>query len=196
MAISVKRLARSVGQSFAGAVRPTVRMKIKFFDRSIIKRNWSKMNRVPLQRAGLLVRKIARQSIRKAKKKLTSGKSTKPSQPGRPPKSKSAGHPLKLIFAAPRKLGSSIIVGMVGFGGSNPVPGLHESGGQAKRIVFVETTKFKFKHTKKTSGKFAAKTVSRKRVAKFVRYPKRPTMVPALGLARSKMPQLWKGSLK
>jgi hypothetical protein len=42
------------------------RFKLQFFDRSIFKRNWSKVHRTPLKRAGLLVRKIAVQSIRRA----------------------------------------------------------------------------------------------------------------------------------
>lgn len=171
---------------------PKVNWKLVFFDRSVIRSNWKQMNRGPLSRAGLLVRRIARSSIRRGPKRLKGGKPPKPSQPGSPPKSRVEGKtpPFKMIFSVPNRLGTSVVVGMVGFGGkAEPVPGLHEHGGVTTAEVLE-----KIAETRRDSrGKFLRQR--RRRVTKTVRYAPRPFMFPALLKGRSKMPQLWKNSL-
>lgn len=166
-------------------VRP--KFKIVFFDRNVIKRRWNRMNKGPLQRAGLLVRKIARGSIKRGKKGGKAG------LPGRPPKSRQPGGtpPFKLIFTLPQRRGffTEQVVGMVGFGGAGqPIPGLQEEGGFAQRRVFVPGGQ---RRTKK--GRFGRKV--KKPIRKIVRYPKRPFMKPALAKASPKLPALWRNSL-
>lgn len=182
------------------------KFKLEYFDRSIIKKNWRKINESPIKKAGLQVRKIARGSIRRGNLKgkgkgnpFERAKSErKPSKAGKPPKSWGRGKspPFKMIYSVPNRLGTSAVVGMIGFGGSNPVPGLMEHGGTARRRVFQETKVFKHKHTRKSSGKYAKHSIRRKPMIKTVRYPERPFMFPALMKAKDRMPQLWKGSLK
>ena len=161
------------------AIRP--RFKMVFFDRRIISRtNWKKMNQGPLHKAGMLVRRIARGSIRRGRINRKGGRT--PSKIGMAPKSWGRGKtpPFKMIFTLPSRLGTNQIVGMVGFtkGMSTPVPGRHEHGLPGSSRVFKN---------KASKGK---------RVRKIVRYPKRPFMTPALIRAKSLLPQLWRGSLK
>jgi len=168
------------------AIKP--RFKLVFFDRKIIRRNWSRMNRDPLQRAGLLVRRIARGSIRRGKP------GGKPGLPGRPPKSRQLGStpPFKMIFTVPERRGffMSQVVGMVGFNtkGGQPVPGLQEQGGFAQRTVWIGTGK-----SRNIKGRFQRQ--KRKPVKKIVRYQKRPFMQPALVKASPRLPLLWANSL-
>lgn len=151
---------------------PKVNAKLVTFDRSVIRRNWSRMNKRPLMRAGLLVRKIARGSIRRQPNR------SKYSKPGRPPYSHDSGFaPFKLIYSVPDRLGTSEIVGMVGFG-NKAVPGLHEHGGTAPQHVF-----------RAVAGKV------KKVRTRTARYPARPFMSPALAKGRSKFPQYWRGAL-
>ena len=160
------------------------RGRLVAFDRSVIRRNWNAINETPLKRAGLLVRGIARGSIRRQPNKR------RYSRPDRPPRSHQSGKtpPFKMIYSVPEQLGSSVIVGMVGFGGSGePVPGLHEHGGSAKRSVMVWKTRHKRDGRRGPVLEFVRKTV---------RYPKRPFMLPALEKGKAKMPQLWRNAVK
>lgn len=158
-----------------------------FFDRSIFKRNWSRMNQTPLQRAGVKVMLNARQSIRRVQALTPKGKPTKPSKPGRPPKSRSPGDPFKRIFTVPDKFGTSQIVGPVGFGSKGvPVPAIHEHGLKVLRSVIER------RQRRNRLGQYA--TVSRKRVKKLVQYPERPFMVPALNKVIPQLPMLWRSS--
>jgi len=178
--------------------------KLIFFDRSVIRSNWKKMNQSPLRKAGHKVRQFARGSIRRRSMvNKRSGKrktmwDRKPSPAGTPPRSWTGGKtpPFKMIFNFPQKLGTSEIVGMVGFGGDQPpVPQIHEEGLSAVRMVREKYTVFKHKNTKKTSGKYAAKKEKFRMKKKRVKYPRRPFMQPALETARGKFPELWRGAL-
>lgn len=155
--------------------------KMVFFDRSVIRTNWKKINARPLQRAGALVRKIARQSIKRDRRRkvFRSGKRGaygQPSKPGTPPFSRDAARSFKLIFNMPYRFGTTEIVGMVGFGQRDPAPGMSEHGGFARRRVFMK-------------GKSMVKVV------RSVKYKKRPFMLPALYKGKSSMPELWRNSL-
>lgn len=91
--------------------------------------------------------------------------------------SRDAQKSFKLIYNMPHRLGTSEIVGMVGFKNfSNPTPGLHEHGGYARRHVFMSRK-------------------STVRVVRSVKYPKRPFMVPALQKGRTELPGLWRNSI-
>jgi len=181
--------------------RLSVSKRITVFDRSIIKTNWKRINRSPLQQAGIKVRQTAIGSIRTASERMRGLSKTarKPSKPGRPPRSwklrkKTKGRrggnpPFKMIFSVPEKLGTSVVVWMVGFTSkAQPVPGLHEHGGRARRTVYE-----KRRQRSKTSGRFIKSKGFP--VTKSVSYPERPFMFPALQKQRKNLPKLWKGSL-
>lgn len=176
-------------------IMPKPKVKDVFFDRKIIKRNWKVINESPLKKAGLVVRKVARQSIRRGKtiKTVLPKNKRKPSPAGRPPKSWKSGKtpPFKMIYSVPEKLGTSVVVGMIGFGKASgstmPVPGLMEHGGTARRRVFVKAGQ---RRTKK--GRFGR--IFRKPVVRSVRYPERAFMNPALKKVRTKLPHYWKGA--
>lgn len=174
---------RPIGGPFA--IRP--RMQIHFFDRSIIKTRWREINRDPLQSAGNLVRMIARGSIKRRKHKYG-----KPSPAGSPPRSRQPGTspPFKQIYSVPFRLGTSVIVGMVGYGGITPVPGLHEHGGSAVRKVYTYGGQRRLK-----SGRMGKKISIYK--PRMVHYPRRPFMEPALAraIALGRFPQFWQASI-
>jgi hypothetical protein len=97
--------------------------------------------------------------------------------------------PFKQIFSLPFRFGTSVIVGMVGYTRiSNPVPGLHEHGGIARRKVFTNLGQRRLR-----SGQWGKSQITYR--PKMVRYPKRPFMEPALQKARSRLPRLWFNSL-
>lgn len=160
-------------------IRPKV--KIQFFDRNIIRTRWRRINN-PLAAAGALVMRIARHSIKRRKKKVSSA--------GSPPFSHQPGAlpPFKMIFFKVHNLGTSVIVGMVGFGGQPAVPGLHEHGGVARRKVFSRLGQRRLK-----SGRMGRVAYSYK--PKLIKYPQRAFMVPALLRARSRLPNLWRGAI-
>lgn len=172
------------------------------FDISVIRTNWKRINRGPLTKAGNLVRAIARRSIKD--KSARAANKYKPSPVGKPPYSlrgktkaqKSGGgegRPFKMIYSLPDMWDTSVMVGMVGFRRSNPVPGVHEHGMQAQRIVAVAPGQ---------GGQGAFHTIfvpgvgfRRFRFAKkTVRYPERPFMAPALEKAVPTLPMLWQDS--
>ena len=164
-------------------------MRIHYFDRKVIKTRWPRMNRDPLLHAGNLIMRIARGSIRRRIKKRG-----KPSPPGMPPYSRKPGGtpPFKQIFSVPNFIRTSVVVGMVGYGGNPPVPGLHEQmqgqDGKAQRYVFRKGSQRRLQ-----SGRFGKRRTSYKR--ETVRYPKRPFMAPALRKTRSRLPHMWAYSL-
>lgn len=155
------------------------------FDRKVVSRNWRKINESPLKKAGLLVRKIARGSIRVRK-------GDKPSPRGSPPRSRAPGKPLKMIFSVPDSFATKTLVGFVGFNKNRvPTPAVHEHGLRARRKVFApEETQRRSKRT----GRFKRKR--KVAVTKIVHYPERETMEPALEKARPQIPKFWKDSLK
>ena len=178
-------------------VHPNVQML--FFDRGIIRNNWDRINRDPLQRAANYVRVVARNSIKRRKKRAS--RTSPPSPPGTPPRSRWQGTtpPFKQIFAVPERSRMNFrhFVGMVGYnvnsGGELPVPGLHEHGGIAERYIWNPARR-NMPQPRNSRGQFAPYPV-RRRIHARVRYPARPFMWPALLKTRSKLPHLWKHSL-
>lgn len=156
---------------------------LTYFNRNIVKTKWRKLNETPIKRAGLLVRTIARRSIR-------TRKSDKPSPAGEPPRSRAPGKPLKLIYSVPNSFATQAIVGPLGFNKDRvPTPSVHEFGERAIRTIFVREDN----QRRSTKGRFRKKR--RLPVRKTVKYQKRPFMAPALEKARPRLPALWKDSL-
>jgi hypothetical protein len=162
------------------------------FDRAIIHRNWNAINESAGKKAGLLVRRIARNSLRQVKH-------GRPSAPGMPPHShawryvmksgrrKATTAPLRLIYSVPEMMGARVIVGPVGFGDVHPVPEVHERGLTVPRMV-----------PKRGAKAIIDKRTGRKRFIRerrLVKYPARPFMWPALVKATPKLPAMWYGSL-
>ena len=164
-------------------IKPKV--QIHFFDRRIIRTRWRKINNNPLARAGALIMRISRKSIRR-RIKLRG----KPSAPGTPPYSRQPGAlpPFKQIFFRVMDLKTFVIIGMVGYGAPNPPPGLQEHGGVARRKVFTKLGQKRLK-----SGRFGKQQYQYK--PQMVKYPQRPFMQPALLRAMAQLPQLWRGSV-
>lgn len=154
------------------------------FNRKVIKQNWKRMHKRPMTRAGLLVRQIARRSIKVRK-------GNKPSPKGVPPRSRAASKPYKLIFSVTNNFATRVIVGPVRFGKQSGVttPELHEFGKSATRTII---TRKGVKQGRTTKGRF--KKIQTVMVRARVKYPKRATMRPALKVARPKLPALWKNS--
>lgn len=175
--------------TFKGArfVSATPSTKMTWFDRNVIKTRWPKFNKSRLQHAGNLVMRIARGSI-KRRRKLRG----KPSAPGTPPYSRQPGSvpPFKQIFSVPYRLGTSVIVGMVGYGSPNPAPGLQEHGGSAVRNVYSRNA-FANHRLRKIRNRGSRVTYQRR----LVKYPERPFMWPALKKAREALPHLWLNSV-
>lgn len=170
------------------------------FDRSVIKTNWNRINRVPLQRAANLIRIIARGSIKRRKP------GGPPSPAGSPPRSRygwrpkgqkqTGTPPFKMIYNKPTLLGTGQIIGMVGFGnnrlGELPPPGLHELGGRARRSIINPR---RGQQPRDSRGRYKRRMIP-SRIMRTVRYPKRPFMVPAVRKARSRLPAFWRDSVR
>lgn len=169
------------------------------FDPSIIRMNWKRINQHPLTRAGNLVRAIARRSIRETKRT--------PSKRGTPPHShvgygrgRSArggeNRPFKMIYSIPNMTYTSVMVGMVGFNPSRPVPGVHELGlsitnefratkgtSGARRITYKKRVR--------THSGYDRKFKTRWVVKRSQEYPERPFMAPALRRASPRFSSMW-----
>lgn len=169
------------------------------FDKRIIKTNWRKLNETPVKRFGLKVRRRAIHSIPKAERAKKEKTRRKPSKPGRPPKSRSPGHPLRLIYSVPINFGTAAVIGAVGFGQDlRPVPGRHEHGRTVsiavpqRRTTRTARSKKQSKAARKhfLSGRIKSKPLPR--IRKTVKYPERPFMKPALKKELVNMPYHWK----
>jgi len=109
------------------------------FDRSILKKRWKRWVDEPMAKKALYIRKVAINSIRNAHKAKTSAGFQSPSKPGRPPKTRAAGHPMRKIIAD--KIGTSTrktswAIGSVKLTSKQKgkhAPQLHEHGGKARR---------------------------------------------------------------
>jgi hypothetical protein len=96
--------------------------------------------------------------------------------------------PFKMIYSLPDKWGRSVLVGMVGFNRTDPVPGLHEHGGFKRTTVRIP---------KKVKGRKRKGQPARYyQIRKRVRYPRRAFMQPALERTKTKLPHLWKDSIR
>lgn len=100
----------------------TVSWKVtkQFFDKKAVTKRVDKATAKVLNRAGARVRKIMRFSLRRSKKK---------SLPGQPPRIHKKGPGLKTILYAYNPIEKNVVIGPVGWPGSN-VPKTLEFGGQ------------------------------------------------------------------
>lgn len=179
------------------AILPTYRTMFTF-DKSIIKRNWKAINEGPLKRAGLLARRIERQSIRKD---IT--KKQNPSKPGRPPKSRHPGHPFRMIYSIPNPLDTSVIIGHVGFYGGQTAMQIQEFGEQVRiSTVIPRTKKWQIKDPVKRAKVAAAfrsgklkRPKPQPRTTKIIKMPERPFALPALEKTAKRLPELWANSV-
>jgi hypothetical protein len=172
------------------------RAKLVYFDRSIIRRNWSRINEGPYKRAGLLVRRIARGSIRHTV-------SPRSSPPGKPPRSRHPSRAFKLIFSVPSS--RNVIIGMVGFKLSrHPVPGRHEHGDRIHGKVIDRRPRIRarnqfgqFKPRRKLTAKNWYHIKKKKPLVhvRSIHYPPRPFMFPALKKALPRLPSMWLNSV-
>lgn len=155
-----------------------------FFDEAKIRRSVRKAQQEQraLRRAGAFIRRTARSSMRKVKKRTTV------SSPGQPPRSHSSEPNLRTIFYIYDPQTTSMVVGPPLLPSSKnsrdslPVPGLHEHGGTAHRTVYADASNRPAKFRKK------------KRAA--IRLAKRPFMLPALEQNADKIPPLWRDSVR
>lgn len=168
----------------------TVKFKtFQQFDRNVFKKNWAQINEGPLKKAGLLVRRIAINSIGRTAKKA------KPRPPGMPPRNRSAGREIKKIFSVVNPRKATVIIGPVGFGRIS-VPALHEHGEGAVVTVRKKSQRDEAGRLRRNrKGRFKRSRYG-KPVRQFVKYPKRPVMVPAREKAQPMLPQLWRGSVR
>lgn len=177
-------------------VRPiqlTPKMRVQF-NQFIIKKNWSKINKTPITHAGLLVRKIMRGSIRHVT-------SNKPSPPGRPPRSRAKGRQFKMIYSVPNPAYTRVIVGHRGFGSSQTPMEIHEFGQRAERKIFIKRRRARSDKQRRAARKLFKEgkiKSNRKRryVIKTVQYPERKFALPALERAKTRLPRLWKNSIR
>ncbi len=142
----------------------TMKIKDVFFDRSAVLDRLDAARVKVLSKQGAFVRTAARTSIRKRKGT---------SSPGNPPFSHE-GSLRRLILFGYEGSSESVIVGPVGFEGSD-TPAALEHGGPSTRTFWS-----------KKNGRLAKKRVQIR---------PRPFMLPALEREKSKMPDLFKDAL-
>lgn len=188
------------------------------FDKSFLKRDWSKVNMTPLRRSGLWVRKIMIRSIRKVKSDrerlndFLTGKTkrfrrSKPSKAGSPPRSRYRGHPFRLI-ASEVLGGSAAIVGHIGFnpGKAKTAMSVHEFGQtvQVKQFVIPKKKRGRRRtaHARRAARKaYLAGKIPREAnpvviKTRTVKMPERKFAEPAMKKGAPKLPSFWKDSVR
>lgn len=148
-------------------MRLKFRMSGLFFNDERVISALTAASRQNLMKYGSYVRNAARRSMRKV------GKRGKPSAPGTPPKVR-RGQLKRFLFFVWDTFSRSVVVGPQSFfpGKIEQIPGVHEHGGTLTRR-------------------------SRKKKRSYVaRYPARPFMLPAHQKEISRLPGLWRDSIK
>jgi len=135
------------------------------FDRTVLgKRQFAHYNFEPIKRAGAYVRKVAVNSIRKSKPNKAGVRV--PSRAGKPPRSWSAAHSMRLIlFDTKGRLDNEVIVGPVGFGGPRPVTQLHEFGGSRRGTsvpILAKSRAHAIQQFKRRRGGYHNSSINRK----------------------------------
>lgn len=179
-----------------GGPRSMAGWKIYFFDRHAVSRAIGKKQATALGRFGGYLRRVAQTSMRYRKGA---------SPPGQPPsahkdkrlaglkRQKRARHNGALLreflFYAYDPAARSVVVGPQGFrtrGGATPVPALHEYGGTRAAYKGETITVRNPVGRDPRTGRFFSKGFHTVPVTGTVRYPKRPTMGPALQATKAK----------
>lgn len=171
---------------------------IKQFNQRIITKNWSKIQETPLKRAGLLTRTIMRGSIRRVKQSTKTGKLTKPSKIGKPPKSRATGHPFKNIFSEPFPKQGLVMIGHKGLGQRQTPMEIHEFGQSIRAKQFPKKrNRRKISDRQRLAAriKYLRGEIKNKPVpTKTIKMPKRPFAKPAMIKAKPRIIKFWKGS--
>lgn len=152
-----------------------------FFDRPKVIKATERANRRGLNETGRILRRSARDSMRRRKSA---------SNPGAPP-SVHAGQLKKFLFYSYSPQTESVVVGPVKLGNSD-VPRLLEEGG----TVHVRDKRIRVgpKTVRGANGRFEANR-EYTTVSGALRYPPRPYMVPALRKNVKQIPQKWKNAV-
>ena len=168
-----------------------------FFDRSIIKRNWSNINQGPLHKIGALARTVERGLIRKD----TSKKKT-PSKPGRPPKSRAPGHPFKRIYYVVNRFQTNVIIGHVGFGAAQTPMEIHEEGQRVriKRRIFKKSQRpiqdpLRRKRIRELFLQGRIRPGPHLTTSESIKMPERKFARPTVEKVAPRMPKLWENSV-
>ncbi len=171
---------------------------LKKFNQRIVTKNWSKIHETPLKRAGLLTRTIMRGSIRRVQRFTKTGRLTKPSKPGKPPKSRASGHPFKQIFSVPFAKEGKVIIGHQGMGQRQTPMEIHEFGQniQAKKFPKRRSKQRISERQRRTARvKYLRGLIKHKPVpTKTIEMPKRQFARPAMLKAKPRITKFWKGS--
>jgi hypothetical protein len=169
---------------------------------SIGRRNWNRINESPLKRAGLLVRRIMINKIRKDRSRLRN----KYSKPGQPPRSRASGHPFRRIYSIPDPSSEPrwVIIGHIRFKADNPtVPETHEFGKTRRTRVIAyppKTRKVSRRQAEAArrhflSGRIKATPNQFTIISRQVRYQKRPFAMPSLQAALPRIPPMWRSGV-
>lgn len=169
---------------------------------NLFKQNWGRINKTPIVRAGLLIRKIMRGSIRQVKP------TSRPSRAGTPPRSRDVRKRFKWIMSWPYdSVGTgqpdAAVIGHVTFknkGGRHSVQSIHEWGRRVPRRVFAKRGRKAFtrKQARAARKKYLSgqlQPVSTGSSIRMVKYPPRPFAFPALKKAQGKLAAFWRNSI-
>ena len=167
----------------------SMRMKDFFFDRQAVKDRMTKANRKALSKAGAFIRRRARSSLRRRKKR---------SEPGQPPSVHTSDRvaTLKNILFAYEPQAETLVVGPVKLNrqallgpqlGSTTVPQVHEFGATVKIREAKVGNQWR-------SGRRRIRRGQPVRVRQ-VKYAERPFMGPALEAEQEHIPDAWSGTV-
>jgi hypothetical protein len=160
--------------------------KQMFFDRKPVLRQMEKKERRVLSKFGAFVRRAAKSSIRKRKRT---------SEPGEPPSSHT-GLLKKFIFFGYDRTRSSVVIGPVRLRGvsGKDAPETLEYGGRLKsRNKFLFVTQAAGRDA---GGKFVSRGKRKVKLSSKMRIAPRPFMGPAFENEKTKLPAMWRDSVR
>lgn len=177
-------------------------------DFNFVSRNWRTINNRPISKAAGTIRKIMRGSIRRAYISKKTGLPTqRPSKPGKPPKSRYAGHPFKNIQYRASPDEAKAVIGHIKLPFRQQDPRrtpmeAHEFGKTVQIKTIVKRPKKKISDRQRKAarrlylqGRLKSQRPKARFVTRTVRMPKRPFAYPALKKYAKKLGWLWKNSV-
>lgn len=185
---SSKFIGTPVGLTMKGSIQ---------FNEAIVKQNWKRFNKAPLAKAGMLVRRRMRQSIRHRKNRGIVSK------PGQPPYSHDPRKRFKMIYSIVDQSRTYVVVGHRSFDTTRPKTpmAIHEFGLRA--VVKVPAKRRRRKAWTKKQARAARrlyvagriKNEKKKRLRKkMVKFKKRPFAWPAYVAVRPRIQEQWRGA--
>lgn len=183
--------------------RSFAKWKELFFDRSLILKKAEKAKYRALMRFGAYVRRVAKTSMRYRKKASPPGQPPSAHKDGRKAALKKLGRAKhngallrEYLFYGWDRSTETVVVGPAGLAGSK-VPQLHEHGGAvAAEKGDGVAVKNPAGRDPKTGRFYSRGTHWVSLAGKTLRYPKRPTMRPALDATKSKFPAQFRDSIR